>query len=223
MVQLNYPDEPEVRALEGELHLADGDVNAAIASYEAAVDLRPTRLHAIRAFLLRRDHDKATPHLPLMNYLEARPLDADVRNALAQHFMQNDDNAAAIEQLESIVSSNPGNVTAMNNLAGKYNQVGDRRAVATARRAYNLQPENGAVVDTLGWILVEHGEYGEGEELLRTATTLTGGRPTVRYHHAVALAKLGRNAEAVTVLENLLGSEQTFSERRSAEELLASL
>ena len=84
-------------------------------------------------------------------------------------------------------------------------------------------PDNGAIVDTLGWILVENGELVEGEELLRQAVEMENGRPDIRYHHAAALARLERTDEARTALEEILSGDLQFSSRTDAEKLLAEL
>ena len=101
--------------------------------------------------------------------------------------------------------------------------MGDERAEDLARRAYELRPDSGAVVDTLGWILVQKGDFENGIPLLRTAAELSNNRPDVRYHLAAALADSGDKDEARSILENLLKSAESFSNKNAAETLLADL
>ena len=84
-------------------------------------------------------------------------------------------------------------------------------------------PDNGAIVDTLGWILVQRGSVEDGEKLLRQAVEMENGRPEIRYHHAAALAKLGRTDEARKTLDEILAGDDKFASRNDAEKLMAEL
>ncbi len=47
----------------------------------------------------------------------------------------------------------------------------------TAERAYKLEPDNAAVADTLGWMLVEQGNTKRGVELLQKAVAAAPKAP----------------------------------------------
>ena len=49
-------------------------------------------------------------------------------------------------------------------------------------RALQHEPENGAYVDSFGWVLYRLGRYPEAREQLERAVRLTGGDPVVREH-----------------------------------------
>ncbi|HSN70171.1 MAG TPA: tetratricopeptide repeat protein, partial [Steroidobacteraceae bacterium] len=86
-----------------------------------------------------------------------------------------------------------------------------------------LAPENGAITDTLAWILVEKGDLRRGIDLLRKAADQAPNVPDIRYHLAAALARDGRAAEARSILAELLESERPFQSRPQAETLLKEL
>ena len=111
----------------------------------------------------------------------------------------------------------------MDNLAWSYFLVGDSLAEETARKAYGLAPENGSVVDTLGWILVQKGELEDGIDFLRKAVDLSSDSSEIRYHLAAGLAKNGVNEEARHILDEVLGGEEGFPSRKDAEKLMAEL
>ena len=71
--------------------------------------------------------------------------------------------------------------------------------------------------------MVQKGSLAEGEALLRKAAEMEGNRAEIRYHHAVALARLGKVDEARGILEQVLESKEKFESRQDAEELLAGL
>ena len=142
---------------------------------------------------------------------------------LAESMQAEDQLDAAIGEYESVLAVQPDNAIALNNLAWSYYLAKDGRAAETARRALQIMPDNGAVADTLGWILVESGEVEEGVAILRRAVELSNGRAEVRYHYAAALVRDGSANEAREILQDLVASDESFSSRRDAERLLTDL
>jgi len=121
-----------------------------------------------------------------------------------------------------------GDCSALNNLAWLYQQKGDlakarglaERAIAAAPRALQQTPQ---IDDTLGWILLAQGEADKALIYLSAASLSAPKNPDIQYHLAVALNRLGRTADAQAMLESLLGSGMTFSDRAEAEKLLQQL
>ena len=146
-----------------------------------------------------------------------------MRVLLAESYMQTENLSKSIATYERVVSEEPANAVALNNLAWNYYLVDDPRAIETAKKARDAMPDNGAIVDTLGWIMVQQGSVEEGEKLLRQAVEMENGRAEIRYHHAVALAKLGRDDEARKALDEILAGDEEFTSRSDAEKLLAEL
>ncbi len=220
---LRYPDNPASHAFEGEIHLLSKNLVLADAAYEKALSLGPIRGHALRAYQIKRKLGVTGAQGPLAAYLKVRPLDNEVRVVLAESYMQIDDLTKAIAAYERVVSDEPENAVALNNLAWAYSLVDDPRAIETAKKAHDAMPDNGAIVDTLGWIMISQGFDEEGEDLLRKAVALENGRAEIRYHHAVALAKLGKYDEARAALQEILAGDEGFAGRKDAEKLLAEL
>ena len=111
----------------------------------------------------------------------------------------------------------------LNNLAWALHTVKDPRAADFAERAYQLTPNQPAVVDTFGWILVSRGRVNEGIQMLLKAVSLDANNPEIRYHLAQALAQAGDKARARTELKTIIGSGKTFPQMEEAKALLASL
>jgi Flp pilus assembly protein TadD len=113
---------------------------------------------------------------------------------------------------------------ALNNLAWLYQRKGDlANARRLAERAFTAAPREPQIGDTLGWILLSHGEADKALTYLSAANLAAPNNPDIQYHLAVALNQLGRTADARATLESLLGSSVTFSERAEAEKLLQQL
>lgn len=63
-------------------------------------------------------------------------------------------------------------------------------------RAYALSPENGAIIDSMGWAEHLTGNHAEAVRLLETARSAEPADPTVADHLGDALWKAGRRIEA---------------------------
>lgn len=94
--------------------------------------------------------------------------------------------ADAIPLYEQALKINPRNVQTLNNLAWLYFQAKEKDAESLASRAYEMAPENPAVLDTYGWILANLGKPKEGVELLEKAVKLAPDAAEIREHLASA-------------------------------------
>jgi cellulose synthase operon protein C len=80
-----------------------------------------------------------------------------------------------------------------------------------------------SIGDTLGWILLAQGDANRALTYLNAANLLAPRDPDIQYHPAVALQRVGRVADARTILEGLVGSGASFAEKAEAEKLLQEL
>jgi Flp pilus assembly protein TadD len=133
------------------------------------------------------------------------------------------DYRGAIAQLEVVLRRDPHNVLALNDLAWTMHRVNDKGALAHAERAFTLAPRNPAVMDTLGWILLDNGDLKRSLPLLRQASALAPNASEIGYHFGLVLAKSGDKRGARRELERLLAAPGEFPRRADATALLATL
>lgn len=211
-------------AIEGRVHSVTGRDDDAARSFGKAYELEPSAAHAAALGAAEQRAGRVAEAATLLAARIADHPDEDsVRLQLAQALLTLGDNHAAIREYEELLRTQQDNVVVFNNLAFLYQLEGDRRALELAEQAYALSPENPAVADTLGWILVNEGEVSRGLTLLQRARESLPERPEVRYHYAVALAKAGKDSEARAELEDLLKEFDSFEQRSEAEGLLTDL
>jgi putative PEP-CTERM system TPR-repeat lipoprotein len=223
-LQAHHPDDAVPYALEAELLAVGRHFLDAAAVYEKALSLRPEdRRLALRAFRVRNTGRLENPEAPLLDYLERRPLDTELRLVVAQAWQSRGESARAIAEYERVLATAPDDFVALNNLAWAYFEGGDPRAEELARRAFEQSPENGSVADTLGWIQVKKGNVDEGIPNLRKAVEFSDGNPEVKYHLAAGLAAAGEADEARRILEETLSAADDFGGRQEAKRLLESL
>ena len=159
----------------------------------------------------------------LATWITQHPDDREARRYAAQLYTRSGRNKEAIAQFEALQHKYPDDVAAINDLALLYQLEKDARARPTAEQALRLAPDNAAVQDTLGWILVDEGQFKRALELLGKASARAPKVGSIQYHYAVAHARSGNKAEAKKRLRQLLGSDAKFPERTDAEKLLNTL
>lgn len=212
-----------VLALEGEVYLVLQKYAEAAQSYEAAAKIRPAPELATKIFQARLAGRLPDPVEPMEQWSRAHPDNIGFRSMLADAYIKTADRPKAIEQYRHILQRQPKHVPSLNNLAWLYYEMGDQRALATAREAYALAPRSAAIMDTLGWILVRSGQSAEGLSLLEKAAAPPDASAEIKYHYAAALARSGATDQARELLSQLLDSQALFDSRTEAQQLLADL
>ena len=84
------------------------------------------------------------------------------RFALAEWKQAQGDFKGAIKEYEALEAQVPGKPVIQNNLAWLYAETGDPRAESLAAKAHAGLPDDWAIADTYGWILVTGGKVEEG-------------------------------------------------------------
>ncbi len=179
---------------------------------------------AIRRFNAQRQMGKADAAMKELQTWVDKKDDRSVRHVLASAYLSAGKNDEAIRESEKLLANEKENPVLLNNLAWLYQQKGEKRAVDYAERAHKSAPKSAAVIDTLGWILVDMGvDAKRGAALLKEAHDLAPKQGDIQYHYAVALQKTGQNAEAKRVVGDLLKSGVKFEAVDKAKALLNQL
>jgi Tfp pilus assembly protein PilF len=197
--------------------MLDEQPRAALAYYESAAEINVSRPVVSRLVQAWRAIDPAEATKPLEKWLEQNPDDAAMRRLYAQLLDALGDGAAAAEQYEAVLAQQENDAVALNNLAWKYADAGRPGAVELAEKAHRLNPENGSISDTLGWMLFLDGEYDRALEKLRLAATQAPNNPEVKFHLVMVLVEVDQRTEARSMLDALLREHDEFPSREQAE------
>jgi len=193
---------------------------------EKATNLRPTDAPlaiALSAFYSRQG-DPVKAEAVLKDRLKADPDDLPIATALGSFYMGAKNYDAAVTQYSHVLEKNGKDAVALNNLAWLYQQKGDLpKARNFAERAAAAAPSAPQIDDTLGWILLAQGETDKAVGYLTTANRAAPREPEIQYHLAVALQRAGRSDDAQKMLDTLIGSGVSFTDRAEAQKLLDQL
>jgi tetratricopeptide (TPR) repeat protein len=127
----------------------------------------------------------------------------------------------AIEHFRNVVSGNPVDAQALNNLAyllAEANQTDE--ALKYAEKAVELVPTKAAYCDTLGWVLYKKGLYTSAIPYFERASA-DPGSVVWKYHLAMAYAKAGDMKRGRAMLTDALKRNAKVPEAKAAQELIA--
>lgn len=209
-----------VNLMRGELLLTQGDPAAAEKAFAEALRGGAGGRAAVGIFEARRGGSPGEPSEPLQAWLAEHPDDRVVRTFLADHYLAQGEHAAAVREYERLLKATPGEVVLLNNLAWLYDQLGDQRALQYAERAYQQEPDNPMVADTLGWILHKQGDNDRALQLIGQAARAAPGVGEIQYRHALLLAETGDTAAATRAARAVLSETGAANYHEAAQKLL---
>jgi putative PEP-CTERM system TPR-repeat lipoprotein len=197
-VKETVPDSPVGDTLLGDLYMDQKKFADAAAAFGRVMKVAPSPEIAARTYRAMRSARSGEALRFAETWAGARKDDPAVQRLLAIAYAEHGKAPEAIAIYEALLNKAPDDVALMNNLAGLYTRTNTKpeRALDLAARAAKAAPLSAAVLDTYGWLLVRQGKTSEGLGFLRNAHLRAPDVPDIRYHMAVALAALGRTADA---------------------------
>jgi putative PEP-CTERM system TPR-repeat lipoprotein len=215
------PDSALGPTLEGDALLAVGKLAEAASAYQEALTRGESSEVVLKLAQARRAAgDAEGGRQGLRDWVTRHPDDRAVRLALASALQLDGAVAEAVQEYEALITQQPTNAIALNNLAWLYYEARDPRALELAERAVKEAPENAAILDTAGWIQVQQGKMEQGLQLLRQASDRAPQAGEIRFHLGAALARTGDMAGARRELHAALATAGEQPWRAEAKRLL---
>lgn len=222
--QHRQPKGAAAYALEGDVHGAQRQHEAAARAYQLAFAMEPSSSVLVLLFnSLLACSRQADAHLAMTAWLTQHPDDVPARHHFASARLAAGDYAGAATELEQVLEHAPDKLDALNDLAWTYQRLGNAKALALAQRAHALAPDNAAIMDTLGWIHLEQGEFARALPLLQQASALAPLAGEIQFHLGTLLAQTGERDSARRALEKALASTAPFAGRNDARTMLSLL
>lgn len=222
-VQTALPGFSDGYLLAGDAHLRAQRPGAAVKSFFAAHAAQPSRVTLMRLVQAHiANADNAAAYQELLDWLRDRD-DPAARLLLADVYQRTGATQRAIEAYEATLAADPHSYPALNNLALLYLEQDDPRAVEVAEKLQEMAPDIPLHMDTIGWVLINHGQLERGIGLLEKVVGAGDAGPERRYHLAVGLARAGDVDGARRQLRAALESDAPFAGRADAEQMLSKL
>lgn len=148
-----------------------GEVQSTFAEQRQTFPELAEQLYGLEADILAQSGSVDTAIQTLNQGLAATPDSIALLYARAMLYEQADNLPAMERDLRDIIAAEPGNTTALNalgyTLANRTKRYDE--ALTLIRRAMELQPNEPAILDSMGWVLYRTGKYDEAIEYLTRA------------------------------------------------------
>ena len=221
------PDVAVAHYFEGKILAAEGKWDPAGTELQRTVELDP---NFVAAYDLLVQTYVATNRLPqAINQLQAllskNPNNASSLMTLALIYEQINDYPKARDAYEKLLSINPDFVPALNNLAYLYTErLNDlNKAYDLARKAHDLQPQDAAVADTLGWVLYKRGDYQQALADSAGERRKTPRSPEVQFHLGMTAYMMGQTDLAKVAFQKAASAAKDFPGKEESKRRLALL
>jgi tetratricopeptide (TPR) repeat protein len=177
ILRVNYQNQPEKRL---ELDLFEGELLRSIGKYQASYDV-----------------------LNLAVQLNPNNIELLYSKALSAERLNKHDEFE--QNLKGILKKHPQNAQALNALGYYLVSKTDRLAEAGAliNKAYQLEPEDPVIIDSIGWLNYRKGDFVEAEKWLEKASLLTFD-PEISAHMGEVYWLLGKKEKAMLVWKKAL-------------------
>lgn len=124
----------------------------------------------------------------------------------------------SVESMKEILSFNSNNPHALNHIGYAYVERNYKleEAELYLKKAVQLAPQNGFIVDSLGWAYFKMGKHQKAVELLKKANQLAPNQPVILEHLADALQKIGEHQQALEIYNRIMRASSDGSSTTSS-------
>jgi tetratricopeptide (TPR) repeat protein len=230
----------EARTQIASIYERRGEYEAARREVDSAIEMEPSRpLELYSATLRSKAGDFEGAIAFLEGLLEQEPESDELVYNLGIVYGEIGESDRAIEYMRRALELNPDNASALNYIGYTWAEKGENldEAERMILRAIELRPEDGYIVDSLGWVyymrarpLIEAGERERARPLLERALTeleradaLTGGDPVISEHLGDVHLLLDQRERALLRFEEAVDLGPRADEQPDLDEKLETL
>jgi|GEM_PF-3432238 len=189
----------------GNLYFKKGEIDKAGMQYRKALELNSGYLIArvnLAVILLKQGKTEDALQM-LQEGLKPYPENAELQNGLGICELRRGNIQKAIQHFRKAIDIQGPNPLFYNNLAYAYAESNDflNEALKLCKDALKAEPQNGIVLDTLGWVYFKRGIFDQSTEYLRKALDLKPGENAVRSHLVTVYRWIGENEKAMSLIK----------------------
>lgn len=164
------------------------------------------QFYTISATLWDEKGNTARAENRLLAGLEKFPENVQINFFLGTIFDRRGEKAEVIKQMKKVIEMDPQHVQGLNYLAFTYAELSEKldEAEALAKRAMVIEPKDGYILDTYGWILFKKGRTAEAIKYLEKAHEHQPNESVIAEHLADAYMKAQLFDRAKSMYEKAL-------------------
>ena len=190
--------------LEGNIWAEAAQFKKASNSFETLWKTNKNGKLAIKIYRIKKEYSDANEAMQhIKEWVNDKPDALPAITALAMLEQENNNKKMAITLYEKALAIKANNPLVLNNLSYIYYEEDNPRALELAAKAYALVPENAAIADTYGWILIENNQLDKGLPVLEQAAKAAPTAKEILQHYSEALTRAGKLEEAGQIMEQI--------------------
>ncbi len=187
---------------------ARGEIAKAKSVLEVGIRKSPKigEFYQYLAGIYEREGDNESAIRLLVRASKLFPNDEKLLFAIATLFERNGQRKKALEIMRDILEVNPKSVPAMNYIGYSYVEKGENldEAEDLLQEAVHLKPDDGYIIDSLGWLYFTKGDYTRSFYLIKRALKLVPNEPTILKHMGQLYQQRGENKKAIAYYKKAL-------------------
>lgn len=183
------------------------------------------QMFALYGSLLEEKGDLIAAEAMLIDALERFPENAQLRFFLGTLYDRLAKSDMVVEQMKKVLEIDPNHVQALNYLAYTYADQNKHLddAEMLARKAAKLDPTDGYILDTLGWVLFKQEKYSEAIKTLEKAYAAQPNESIIAEHLGDAYYKFQLVEKARVMYKRAVEVESDELKLRRIKEKLAAM
>jgi tetratricopeptide (TPR) repeat protein len=200
-IETSSPFYPEARIQIAGMQEEKNDTAGAILTVQTALEKMPGEigLHRALAHLFFRDKRYSEAKETVELGLKQKPEDLTLLYLLGEvyDFLGQDD--LCIETMKKVLKLDPKHADALNYIGYLYAEKGNKleEALGLLKKAMEIRPNDGFIIDSLGWVYFQQKNYRKAQELIERAFSLVGDDPTIAEHLGDVHSALGEKEKAI--------------------------
>lgn len=164
----------------------EGEIGKAAELLESRLEKYPDNQDLVNYLgqIYRKKNNFSRAILLYEDYLEKYPESEQIIYSLAVTHFYNGSENLSISVMKSLLDINPDHADALNFIGYTYADMGANldEAEMMIRKALELSPDSGYIVDSLGWLYYQRGQYDKAMELIERASGMTPDDAVIKEH-----------------------------------------
>jgi tetratricopeptide (TPR) repeat protein len=222
-----HPDNPYVVIARAQALSADGQLDRAAELLKDRINYSDDpELFYVAASQIYMSHEQYLGARKLVEKgLASYPDSSPIRFQLGAVLERLKDYEAAEMEFKKVLGENPDDATALNYLGYMLADQGIRldEALGYIERAVELDPYNGAYLDSLGWVYYKQNRLEEAEAHLKEAARINQSDPVILEHLGDLYVRKGQHEDAVDCYRRSLRVAENEEESERVREKLSDL
>lgn len=157
--------------------------------------------------------------------LSAEPENTELHYEMGVLYDRMGDTKAAIDKMKLVIEMDPENADAYNYLGYTYADRDMRldEAESLIRRALEIEPDNGFILDSMGWVYYRKGDYDRAKDYIEKALDRVSDDPAILEHMGDVSLKLDEAEKALDYYRRAMENTESEEDRQKLQNKIESV